>query len=388
MIEQAGTVLCVDDDEATRYAVRKTLERGGFRVALAETGEEALEKIRLSPDLVLLDVQLPGLSGREVCRRIKTDPLTAAIPVVHFSATFVDPQDHILGLESGADAYLVEPLAPGLLLATVRALVRARRSELERARLNEELREALRAREDVLAVVSHDLRNPLSTVILGAHRLVALLDGAGDPEWRADACRRLDTIRRAAERATSLVSGLLELARMEAGRIQMQVDRVDSESLVAEAIDAFRPLALEKRIQLSGNVLGRATVLCERERIEQVFSNLVGNALKFSSPGGSVKVGLEPRGDEVVFWVADKGPGIGPEQLPHVFERYWQARQRSHSGIGLGLSIAKGIVEAHGGRIWVESQLGRGTTFHFTLKAAPFRRDGEEDRFHGGHLTA
>ncbi|HET6436575.1 MAG TPA: hybrid sensor histidine kinase/response regulator [Anaeromyxobacter sp.] len=396
MGEQGGTVLCVDDDEATRYAVRRTLERGGFQVALAQNGEEALEKVRLRTDLVVLDVQLPGMNGREVCRRIKADPTTAAIPVIHLSATFVEPLDHVLGLESGADAYLAEPINPDVLLATVRALIRARHAELDRARLNEELREALQAREDVLAVVSHDLRNPLSTVLLGTHHLARFLEGLAASRGRDEALKRVGAIRRAAHRASGLVNDLLELARMEAGRIQMRLEPVDGEMLVREALDALRPLAQERSVQLVAVARGTVEVACERERIHRVFANLVDNALKFSPSGATVEVGIEPRGEEVVFWVADHGCGIDAEQMPHVFDRYWQARQRTEPGVGLGLSIAKGIVEAHGGRIWVESRVGIGSTFSFSLRTLRSRAEAldasalsaQPDRGDAEHVSA
>jgi len=165
-----------------------------------------------------------------------------------------------------------------------------------------------------------------------------------------------------------LIQDLLDVTRMEAGQLAIEQARVRTAQLVSEALEAEKPLAssasLELQLDLSPDL---PDVWADRDRLLQIFENLIGNALKFTEPGGRVLVGAAARDDEALFWVADTGVGIAAEDVPHLFDRFWQARKAARHGAGLGLPIVKGIVEAHGGRVWVESTLGRGTTFFFTI---------------------
>ncbi|HZZ85347.1 MAG TPA: ATP-binding protein [Anaeromyxobacteraceae bacterium] len=662
-------ILFVDDQEATRYVVEKALTRGGFRVVVAASAEAALPLLSNPLDLALLDVNLPGMSGLELCRVIRADPRLHALPVIHLSATSVEWDDRVRGLEGGADAYMTHPVEPPVLLATVRALLRARAAEaryrrmveaniigvigwsaagavtdaneaflhmlgftrddleagridwralsppeyrtrdeavlqralqtgshppyekefvasdgrrvpvvvggatyenepergvafvldvtplkqaqqereealareqaarrraeaaqrrmafllevtglllaeprrlreglqglarlcarevagcclidlhlphapperlcmaccspeveeagrvlaarppvlerggllagvvqsgqpaqaaaaatplepardpahaaalaalgvdgwlavplrvharvlgvlalglrgagaepvdvtlaeevghraavaIESALLYEQVTRALQAREDTLATVSHDLRNPLSNVVLASGQLRRAL-AAGDV---AKAERQVGVVQRAADTMNRLVGDLLDLARLEAGRATLTPERARASVVLHDAVEAQRLQAQEKGVRLEAEPMAEdPEVWCDPVRVRQVLGNLVGNALKFTAPGGAVVLGASRAGCEAVFSVRDTGQGMKPEQLPHIFERYWQARPAGQ-GVGLGLSIVKGIVEAHGGRIWADSVEGRGTTFWFTLPLAP-----------------
>jgi signal transduction histidine kinase len=175
-----------------------------------------------------------------------------------------------------------------------------------------------------------------------------------------------------------LIRDLLDVTRMEAGRLSIEHSRLLTAPIVSDAVETQKALAtsssLDLKVELSP---GLPDIWADRDRLLQVFENLIGNALKFTEAGGRIMVGASPRNGEVLFWVADTGPGIAYEDLPHLFDRFWQARETRTAGAGLGLPIAKGIVEAHGGHIWVESTKGQGTTFFFTLPAArePFRAE-------------
>jgi signal transduction histidine kinase len=159
---------------------------------------------------------------------------------------------------------------------------------------------------------------------------------------------------------------------MEGGRLSVEQGRVSVRQAVADAMHALEPLAAAASLGLRLDVpRGLPEVWADRDRLLQIFENLIGNAVKFSHPGGHVTVGAAPRDSDVLFWVADAGPGIAAADLPHVFERLWQAEKARHMGAGLGLPIVKGIVEAHGGHVWVESAPGQGTTFFFTIPTAP-----------------
>jgi PAS domain S-box-containing protein len=239
---------------------------------------------------------------------------------------------------------------------------------LDNAQLYADAQRAVRMRDDVLSVVSHDLRNPLSSIRMSADLLLrapARID-------EQHVLRSAEIIKRSAERMNRLIDDLLDVGRIDGGRLSVELRRTSTTSLVAEALSTFEPLASERSICLVGAPLPAPDVdlLCDRGRVLQVLSNLIGNALKFSPRGGAIVVRGEVRGDLVELSVADEGCGIAPDQIDHVFERHWQAPGARHRGSGLGLYIAKGIVEAHGGHISVDSTEGRGSTFRFTLPLA------------------
>jgi signal transduction histidine kinase len=245
--------------------------------------------------------------------------------------------------------------------------------------INEALRiaeKAVRAREDVIAVVSHDLKNPLS-VIYGS---VAMLDdslGADSLEAiRGPLRSHVARIRRSSVRMNRLITDLLDLAKIREGRVEIEVREEHTNALLAEAMDQSASLAEQRPVHLVNDGGAHGLVICDRERVLQVFDNIVGNAIKFSAPGDAVHLAVESAANECTFAVRDAGPGIPEQQLPLLFDRFWTSpRVTGGSGTGLGLAIARGIVEAHGGRIWVESAPGEGTAFFFTLPTAGGLRD-------------
>ncbi|HXM39017.1 MAG TPA: GAF domain-containing sensor histidine kinase [Gemmatimonadales bacterium] len=238
----------------------------------------------------------------------------------------------------------------------------------DNARLYQQARQASRARDDTLAVVSHDLRNGLNTVLTA----VGLLRRSLPPDSDGQRDRRhVEAIRRSADRMNRLIGDLLDVASIEAGRLFVEPHEEAVRPLIHEALEAGRPQALEKSLRLEERLPQHSPdVVCDRERVLQVLGNLIGNAIKFTPEGGSVTVSADPVGDEVMFAVRDSGVGVPAKQLPHVFDRFWQATPKARLGSGLGLTIAKGVVEALGGRIWAESRAGEGTTFFFTLPSA------------------
>jgi len=245
---------------------------------------------------------------------------------------------------------------------------RGRRSgfAVENARLYYEAQRATQARDDVLGIIAHDLRTPLNNILMQA---VLLRPRGHEPERRSR--KPADSIERAATRMNRLIQDLLDVARMEAGRLSVEAARVDTRQVLSDSIEAQHTLAssasLELRLDLPAEL---PEVWADRDRLLQVFENLIGNALKFTKPGGRIVVGGAPRDGEVWFWVSDTGSGISADDVPHLFDRFWQGRKAGRHGAGLGLPIVKGLVEAHGGRIWVESTPGQGSTFFFSIPTA------------------
>ncbi|MCC7416768.1 MAG: PAS domain-containing protein [Acidobacteria bacterium] len=242
----------------------------------------------------------------------------------------------------------------------------ARRATLaiENARLYRTAQDAVEARDDVLGVVAHDLRNPLHAIKAAAGLLQRFLDSGS----MAAAPQAIDVIRQASDKANRLVADLLEVRRVRAGRLALTREATDPRSLLSECRDSHAPAAAEASLLIAVDAPENLPeVWADRHRVVQALDNLIANAIKFTPAGGRIGLGAETRGHEVVFRVSDTGAGIAGDLLPHIFDRFWQARAGDRRGIGLGLAIAKEVVDAHGGRIWAESQPDAGSTFFFTL---------------------
>lgn len=234
---------------------------------------------------------------------------------------------------------------------------------IENTRLHRDAARAIKARDDVLEVVAHDLRNPLATILLHAAAL-----RRHDAEHAQNHGIAID---RAGKRMNHLIQDLLDVMRMEAQGLSIERTMLSTVELVRDVVEGCREAAAAASIELRADVQMELPALhADRNRLLQVFENLIGNALKFTAAGGHVVVGATPKNGEILFSVADTGHGLESQDLPHVFDRFWRAQDVPRSGAGLGLPIVKGIVEAHGGRVWVESTKGQGSTFFFTIPTA------------------
>jgi signal transduction histidine kinase len=265
--------------------------------------------------------------------------------------------------ESSAPGAADTALAGLLAQSVASALARAKTLEHEQhERRFAELQS--RTREEVLGIVAHDLRNPLG--VAGA-----VLQVLGD-ETLAESEREklLTSGTRAIHQMNRLIGDLLDAIRIESGRLALEPEELSVSSVVAQASEGVRHLADERHIDLAIDHVDPALrVRGDRGRLAQVFDNLLGNALKFTPEGGRVRFRAWPNDGEVVFEVGDNGPGIAPQNLSHLFDRFWQANRSDRRGVGLGLPIAKGIVDAHGGRIWAASEPGKGSNFYVAVPA-------------------
>lgn len=220
---------------------------------------------------------------------------------------------------------------------------------------------AVAARDEIMSVAAHDLRNPLNAITMKAMLLSRLAE-------TASLRQQADSIGSIAARMEYLIKSMLDVTTMEAGKFSVKLASCDLEDVLRQSVEIFGPLCAPKQIKLKrpADQTG-VTVLADRERVIQVLSNLLGNAIKFTPVGGEVMLSVEQRNEHVVCAVRDNGPGIKPEHMPHLFDRFWKHETLQKKGTGLGLFIAKGIVDAHGRRMWVESELGKGAAFYFTL---------------------
>ena len=361
-------VLNVDDNDANRYVKTRILKGAGYEVVEAATGAEALRLIReRMPTLVLLDVKLPDMNGRSICAEIKSHADTASIVVLQTSASHVESRHRVASLEAGADGYLVEPMEPEELVANVKALLRMRQAESERQAALEALREADRRKDEFLAMLAHELRNPLAPI----RNAVEILKQE-DPAMRERA--RL-LIGRQVTHLARLVDDLLEVSRITQGKVTLQRKPVRLADVIEAAIDTAAPFieahghALETR--LDG---GDPWVEIDPVRMAQVIGNLLHNAAKFTPPGGRIRLSTAQQADGVEITVEDDGVGMGPEVLPTVFDLFSQGSQsldRAQGGLGIGLSLVKGLVEMHGGKVTAHSEgAGKGSSFRVWLPAS------------------
>jgi two-component system, sensor histidine kinase len=361
----APLILNVDDNDAGRYVKTRILRGAGFEVAEAASGAQALAAVEeRHPALVLLDVKLPDMDGRSICAQIKRGADTKGIVVLQTSAWHVESQDRVASLDAGADGYLVEPIEPRELVANVRALLRMREAESERQIALDQLREADRRKDEFLAMLAHELRNPLAP-IRNAVEILRSPDPAVRERARAMVGRQVGHLAR-------LVDDLLEVSRITHRKATLQPEIVRLDAIIETALETVRP-TLDERGHAVEVSLGDGDVWIEADpvRLSQVIGNLLHNAAKFTPPGGRIRVCSRLAGDALEIAVEDNGPGISAQLLPQVFDLFTQAEgspDRNLGGLGIGLSLVKALVEKHGGSVHAQSAgAGRGSRFAIRL---------------------
>jgi PAS domain S-box-containing protein len=488
------TVLVVDDNPSTRYSTARVVRAAGFRTAEAGTGNEAVAMSAQGISAVILDVHLPDIDGFEVCRMIRSRAATALLPVVHLSAAYIRDEDRVTGLNAGADGYMVHPVDPAVLVATLQALIRARmaedelrrseqrfraiydqaqsgivlldeqarfadvnpamlrllgrsREELmgrpisafappewqrmveaqlsspaverapwhgefpllnaqgrpvhfewsisshvapgvrvaiavdasERFELEQRRRDVLereqaarqeaerhsRTKDDFIAVLSHELRTPLNAIVGWVH----ILKRRGTtPEGE----KGLAAIERNVKTQARIISDILDVSRINSGKLRLEREWADPAELITSAIDSLSGSINERGLRVETDLRGASQpAWLDPARFQQIFWNLMTNAIKFSPPDAQVLVTLQRQGGRLSLEVRDFGQGIEPEFLPHLFDRFTQSDSpgnRRHGGLGLGLSIVKHLVDLHGGEVRAGSEgPGRGTCMHVEL---------------------
>jgi PAS domain S-box-containing protein len=288
------------------------------------------------------------------------------------TARHVSTRREVFGLRKNGEEFPAEASISKVVLGGLTVCSVVLRDVTYRKSVEEALQRALAARDDVLGIVAHDLRNPLSAIIL---QTMVMERSGPDPERRSQTARQI--ISRSADRMNRLIQDLVEVAVVESGQLKVERERISVADLIRDAVASQALLASSSGLDVSQEVSADVhDVWGDRNRLLQVFENLIGNAIKFTQSGGHITVGAAPKEHEVLFSVADTGAGIAPQSVPYVFERFWQAaKEAGRVSAGLGLPIARGIIETLGGRIWVESTVGRGSTFFFTIPAAPTEND-------------
>lgn len=366
------TILNVNDSEGARYVVTLMLRRAGYSVIEADTGTAALALAEQHlPDVVVLDVRLPDINGLEVCRRLRKNIKTASIKILHTSATFVTLSHKVESLQGGADGYLTQPFEQQELIATINSLVRLSRAERELRDYADLLQKADKRKDEFLAMLAHELRNPLSA-ISAAIPLLERNQQRDEVEHRA-----VEIMRRQLGHLSRLVDDLLDVSRVTQGKIRLKEERVDLSALLQRVLQVAQETKTTPRRQTLIVTLPERPVFVDGDitRLEQIFANLIDNASKYTDAGGRIEVTLEVRAGasssmaRVV--VRDNGVGIAPEMISTIFHLFAQSEvsiARSSGGLGIGLTLVKTLIELHGGSILAHSDgLGRGSAFEAEL---------------------
>ena len=368
-----GLLLVVDDDANNRDVLSRRLHRQGHEVETATSGAEALELMRATAfDLVLLDIMMPDMDGYEVLGRIKTDPLLSHIPVIMISA-LNELQSVVRCISAGAEDYLAKPFEPVLLQARIGACLEKKRGRDRETVLYEQLQENYsrlqkleQLRDDMRNMIVHDLRTPLTSVIVGVQML-------GSHGTLTDTQREMMAIAvSGGNTLLGLINDILDVEKMEDGSTSLSYAELSAAALVGGALEQVASLAELEGTQLVTDVApGLPPFAGDENKLSRTLVNLIGNAIKFTHAGTVTVTASEDGAGNVRFAVHDTGKGIPAEAFERVFEKFGQVDGHNKVGTGLGLAFCKLAVEAHGGRIGVESAPGAGSTFWFTIPRKP-----------------
>lgn len=389
-----ATILYIEDDLHSRNLVRRVLTHAGYTVLTAERGLEGIDLARRHrPDLILTDINLPDLSGREITMRLRSDPQLMAVPIVALTAQ-VQNLERDKTFAAGVSGYLTKPIEIQSLTATIEEYLQGRRDTVDQESLqaaqrayslelvdrleatvrdlevrNRELQRLDRLKDDFIQLTAHELRTPLTTVYGYSHlvqssptiqHVMAL-----DPDVNACLTGLLDSI----ERLHSVVDEIIVISRIASGRVDLRLNRVNLKALIQSVVQDYRNILAQRSQVLQINYdTWDFSFMADQELLDLAFSNLLGNAIKYTPDRGTITLGAEhlPAINRVRLSFADSGIGVDPADHQQIFDRFYTTGDTQlHStsktafrggGLGLGLAICRGIVEAHEGRIWVESE--------------------------------
>lgn len=367
--EKRKLILIVDDIPDNLRVLGNIIKEEGYKIAIASNGRQALTIVNsILPDLILLDVSMPEMDGLEVCRRIKDDPKIADIPVIFLTAR-TDSEDVLKGFEAGGVDYIPKPFKQKELLARIRTQLEIRSNRTKLLEDAKQLKELIATKDKFFSIIAHDLKSPFHALLGLSEVLKEDMDVLSKDEMKKYA----NMIYNSAAEAFKLLENLLNWSRMQTGKMEYNPFRYEVIHSVTSAVSLLTGTAESKGIQLSHSVEGGVFVHADKNMIDTVVRNIVSNSIKFSMPGNYVKVSSSMLNENVLIKIEDNGIGMKEEVKNNLF-----ALDKGHSslgtqnerGTGLGLILCRDMIEMHKGKIWVDSEPGKGTTVYFTLPVA------------------
>jgi len=362
MLEKTPFILVVDDEESMRDSCSQILKKDGFLADTAKDGSAGLEKIEKNkPDLVLIDLKMPGISGLEVLEKIKEiDPNIIPVVITGYSTV----ESAVEAMKRGAYDFLPKPFSPEELRIIIRRGLERRKLILETESLQKEKK---LIEENFITMVSHQLRSPLAAIQQYFEVILAGMVGEVQEKPKKMILRSRNRL----EGLLNLINDWLDVARLDSGQIVDSIEPLSLKKVIKKIIEDMRPLTQDDNISLElGSCSENDLVQGDKETLEQVFSNLITNAIRYNKPKGRVIITIKENKDFISAEVKDTGIGIAKEHLPFIFDQFYRVKRgEDHKikGTGLGLSIAKKIVDAHGGSIKASSELGKGSRFTVLL---------------------
>lgn len=381
ILNQGDLILVIDDEPTQRMLSREALEQRGYRVEEAENGEAGLTlAAELKPALILLDVMMPGMDGFEVCRRVRQDPALHRTPVVIVTA-LEDWESIEIGFQAGATDFIAKPIVWPLLGYRLQFALRAAEMETDLVLARDDAERASTAKSVLLANMGHELRTPLNAIIGFSEYLRDQAETRGDD---AQSIEFLDDIRFSGKRLLSTINDILEMANLEAGRVELDESTIDLSNLLAGVVEKYHPGAAEKGVTLDADGTQQEILVNgDYDVLRRAIGRIVSNAVKFTASGGIRISTLKDPSGRVEISVTDSGVGMTEAEVIAIFEPFRQADNslsREQEGSGLGVPLAKALLKLHDGELAIKSEPAVGTTVSIILPAKRLYRAAETDR--------
>lgn len=365
-------ILIVDDDGINRSILKRIFSKTDYEVKEAVNGKDGLKIAENEkPNLILLDVNLPDITGYEVCEQLKLNPITEYIPIISMSSYYTKNEDWIHGLECGANEYLLKPIDPHVLLAIVHSMLRVQNTEEKLVTALKEAEDANDVKSQFLANVSHELKTPINVIVSALQMTNIIVKDIETQDIKNKLYKYNGMMKQNSYRLIRLINNLIDITKIDSGFINMTKKNIDIVQVVEDITISVASFVESKQIELVFDTdVEEKITFCDPNKIETIMFNLLSNAIKFTNTNGKITVNIYDKEEYIIISVKDTGIGIAQEDKKKIFGRFLQVEDTSHrnsEGSGIGLSLVKSFVEMHGGKITVESTYGEGSNFIIKL---------------------
>ena len=365
-------VLVVDDDPFNRRFLTRILSNVGYEVEEAECGKEALLKAKIKNlNLIILDVNLPDITGYEVCEQLKLNPDTECIPILNITAMYTKNEDWVHGLECGADNYLIKPVDPNVLRAIVTSMLKNESTERKLRIALKKADDANNIKSQFLANISHELKTPINVIVSALQMANIIVKDIESSDIKNKLDKYNGMMKQNSYRLIRLINNLIDITKIDSGFTHMSKHNIDLVKTVEDITLSVASFVESKQIELIFDTdVEEKIVACDPDKIETIMFNLLSNATKFTDAGGKITVNMFDKGKYIIISVKDTGIGISEEDKVKIFGRFLQVDDTLHrnsEGSGIGLSLVKSFIEMHGGKITIESTYGEGSDFIIKL---------------------